>query len=111
MVIKLCLCAPYADAIVERFFNYMKIVKTDRRSELNAKNLESLLCIRVEEPDLGVFEKEYCSFAVDMWWDENTQQLNQVKQSYYERKGKANRTKFTNEFIEDILASSSEEEE
>ena len=28
---------------VQRFFNYMKIVKTDRRSRLNEKNLEALL--------------------------------------------------------------------
>ena len=28
---------------VQRFFNYMKIVKTDLRSRLNEKNLEALL--------------------------------------------------------------------
>ena len=28
---------------VQRFFNYMKIVKTDRRSQLNEKELEALL--------------------------------------------------------------------
>ena len=35
---------------VQRFFNYMKIVKTDRRSRLNEKNLEALLWIKVEYP-------------------------------------------------------------
>ena len=35
---------------VQRFSNYMKIVKTDRRSRLNEKNLEALLWIKVEYP-------------------------------------------------------------
>ena len=38
IIIELCLCAPYANAIVERFFNYMKLAKTDWRSKLNAAN-------------------------------------------------------------------------
>ena len=65
----------------------------------------------MEGPDLGIFAKEYCSFAVDMWWSEKQRRLNQGKRTYSERKGKAKQTKFTNEFIEDFLASSSEEEE
>ena len=40
ILIELSLSAPYANAIVERFFNYMKLVKTDWRSRLNAMNLE-----------------------------------------------------------------------
>ena len=35
---------------VQRFFNHMKMVKTDRRSRLNEKNLEALLWIKVEYP-------------------------------------------------------------
>ena len=33
--VELCLCAPYLNATVKRFFNYLKIVKTDWVSRLN----------------------------------------------------------------------------
>ena len=37
--VELCLCAPYSNATVERFFNYLKTVKTDWRSRMNEKTL------------------------------------------------------------------------
>ena len=110
IIIELCLCAPYANAIVERFLNYMKLVKTDWRSKLNAANLESLLRIRVEGPELSVFASEYCSTAVDLWWSEKQRRLNQGKRTYSERKGKAKKVMFSNEFAKEFLASSSDDE-
>ena len=79
IMIELCLCAPYANAIVERFFNYMKLVKTDWRSKLNANNLESLLRIRVEGPELSEFAEKYCPTAVDIWWGDKQRRLKQGK--------------------------------
>ena len=38
--IKLCFCIPFSNAKVERFFNFMKIIKTDWRSQLGAKNFK-----------------------------------------------------------------------
>ena len=111
VLIELCLSAPYANAILERFFNYMKIVKTDWRSKLNAKNLECLLRIRVEGPELNVFVEKYCSQAVDIWWGEKQRRLIQGERSYMARRKNSKRAKFNNKFIEEFLASSSSEDE
>ena len=62
--IKLCFCIPFSNAKVERFFNFMKIIKTDWRSRLGAKNLTSLIRIKVEGPNLDQFAQKYCSQSV-----------------------------------------------
>ena len=62
--VELCLCAPYSNATVERFFNYLKTVKTDWRSRLNERNIESLLRIEVEGPDLKEFSEKICAKTV-----------------------------------------------
>ena len=67
--VELCLCAPHSNAMVECFFNYLKIVKTDWRSRLNERNIESLLRIKVEGPDLKEFAKKMCANAVTLWWE------------------------------------------
>ena len=51
------------------FFNYLKIVKADWRSRLNKRNIESLLRIKVEGPDLKEFAKKMCANAVTLWWE------------------------------------------
>ena len=68
--IKLCFCIPFSNAKVERFFNFMKIIKTDWRSRLGAKNLTSLIRIKVEGPNLDQFAQKYCSKSVVYWWGE-----------------------------------------
>ena len=67
--VELCLCAPHSNAMVERFFNYLKIVKTDWRSRLNERNIESLLRIKVEGPDLKEFAEKMFANAVTLWWE------------------------------------------
>ena len=59
--IRLCFCIPFSNAKVERFFNFMKIIKTVWRSRLGAKNLTSLIRIKVEGPNLDQFAQKYCS--------------------------------------------------
>ena len=58
--VELCLCTPYSNTTVGCFFNYLKIVKTDWRSRLNDRNIESLLCIKVEVPEQGVCRENVC---------------------------------------------------
>ena len=62
-------CAPYSNATIERFSDYMKIVKTDWHSQLNEKNMEAILQIKVEGPTLQEFIKTLCKKAVDLWWE------------------------------------------
>ena len=86
LIVELRLVAPYANAQVERFFNYMKIVKTDWRSSLSAKSLEHLLRIRVEGPDLATFAANFCTDAVSMCWSDRQRRLVQRKLVYTKRK-------------------------
>ena len=111
LVVELCLVAPYANAQVERFFNYMKIVKTDWRSSLSAKSLEHLLRIRVEGPDLATFAANFCTDAVSMCWSDRQRRLVQGKRVYTKRKAQGTkRQRFSNEFIKDFLANESDSE-
>ena len=58
--IKLCFSIPFSNAKVERFFNFMKIIKTDWRSWLGEKNLTSLIRFKVEGPNSDQFsQKDY----------------------------------------------------
>ena len=57
--IKLCFCIPFSNAKVERFFNFMKIIKTDWASQFGAKNLTSLFRIRTEGPNSDQFTEKF----------------------------------------------------
>ena len=109
-IIKLCFCVPYSNAKVERLFNYMKVIKTDWRSRLNAANLESLIRIKVEGPDLSEFANNHCLQAVKLWWEDKQRRISKGKRSYAQRSGDEKRVRFNNEFIDDILGESSEDE-
>ena len=80
--IKLCFCIPFSNAKVERFFNFMKIIKTDSRGRSRAKNLASLIRIKVAGPNLDQFALKYYSKSVVYWWGENKRQINTQKHSY-----------------------------
>ena len=67
--VELCLCAPYSNSTVERFFNYLQTVKTDWRSRLNERNIDSLLLIKVEGSDLKEFAEKMCANAVTLRWE------------------------------------------
>ena len=91
--VELCLCAPFSNATVKRFFNYLKIVKTDWRSRLNERNIESLLRIKVEGPDLKemqrkcVLTQSHCggSEKNDVLLKENVKIAKTVKQNQSEK--------------------------
>ena len=51
-MIELCFSAPYFNEIVEKFFNFVKVVKIDWRSKLSEENIEALLRVKVEAPGI-----------------------------------------------------------
>ena len=57
--LKLCFCIPFSNAKVERFFNFMKIIKTDWRNQFGAKNLTSLIRIKTEGPNSDQFAQKF----------------------------------------------------
>ena len=110
-LIKLCFCIPFSNAKLERFFNFMKIIKTDWRSRLGAKNLILLIRIKVEGPNLDHFAQKYYSKSVLYWWGEKERRVNTRKRLYTKRHPKEKIPKFSNEFIEEISDSLSSEDE
>ena len=50
-MIELCLSAPYSNEIVDKFFSWMKVVKSDWCSKLKEENIEVLLGTNVEGPE------------------------------------------------------------
>ena len=70
---------PFPNAKVERFFNFMKIIKTEWRSRLGAKKLTSLIKIKVEGPNLDQFAQKYCSKSVVYWREEKQRRINSRK--------------------------------
>ena len=101
--VELYLCALYLNATVERFFNYFKIVKTEWRYRLNERNIEFLLPIKVEGPDLKEFaEKMYAN--AEIWWDSKERRTTQQKRkNYNDRKTKQKPKRFTNTYIDEFL--------
>ena len=63
LIIELCLFAPYSKEIVEQFFNFRKVKKSDWCSKLKKENMETLLCIKLEGPAIKQFIKEHSSDA------------------------------------------------
>ena len=69
LMIEPCLSAPYSNEIMEKFFSFMKVVKSDWHSKLSEENIEALFSIKVEGPIIETFIKEHSSDAVVFWWD------------------------------------------
>ena len=66
LIAKLCLCVPFSNAAVERFFSQMRIVKTDWRNKLNEINLSSLSYIKTQGPTLTEFHDHCCLPTVNL---------------------------------------------
>ena len=95
-------CASYSNATIEKYFNYMKIVKLTR---LNEKNMEALLEIKAEGPILQEFIKKLRKKAGDSWWEVKQQRVQHNKQKAYaerEQSKENNQPKFSNEFFDNF---------
>ena len=87
------------NATLERFFNYLKIVKTEWRCRWNERNIEFLLHIRVEGPELKQFAEEMCANADTLLWDLKERRTTQRKRkNYNDRKTKQKPKRFTNTY-------------
>ena len=73
---------PFSNGKVERIFSMLKLVKTDRRTNLHTDTLQDLLEIQVEGPAL----ENFCpSDAVNLWWSScyMTRRVNQMPRKPY----------------------------
>ena len=56
---------PFSSAALERFFSHFKVVKTELRSKLSAKSLNSIMRIRMKGLSLEEFNQDYASKCAD----------------------------------------------
>lgn len=73
---------PFSNGRVERIFSSMKVIKTDRRTNLLTETLSDLMEIQVEGPALLDFS---ASSAVQLWWEDccTTRRVNQAPRKPY----------------------------
>ena len=54
---------------VERMFSVLKNIKTEKRTRLSADNLDDLMGISVDAPEMSAWD---ASGAVKLWWSAKT---------------------------------------
>ena len=81
---ELLLSLPFSTAKVERFFSTLKIIKNERRTNLNISTLNDLLEVNTEGPTLSNFSADA---AVDLWWSDcsSGRRINQKPRKEYRR--------------------------
>ena len=83
-----CLChlifsLPFTTSRVEQLFSKLKIIKTDRRTNLHTTTLHDLFEINVEGPPLELFNADA---ALDIWWKDSSsgRRVNQKERQQYQ---------------------------
>ena len=71
-VIQLCellFSLPFSTAKVERLFSSLKVVKNEKRTNLNCSTLNDLLEVKTEGPSVNNFSADA---AMELWWKDST---------------------------------------
>ena len=80
LLCELCFSLPFSNGCIERMFSALKLVKTDRRTQLSHQMLTDILEIRLEGPPLEDFSPNK---AVETWWNDSTRRPNQSTRNRY----------------------------
>jgi hypothetical protein len=86
LIVEICLCAPFSNASLERFFSHMNIVKTETRNRLSQKSLNAILAIRMFGISLAEFNKSYVKDCVSKWYNDKDRRLGQKKRKTYKKR-------------------------
>jgi len=72
---------------VEKLFSTLKIIKNERRTNLNCSTLNDLLEVNTEGPTLKDFSADV---AVDLWWTDcsSGRRVNQKPRKNYRRRAR-----------------------
>ena len=65
LLVELCLCTPFSNATLERFFSHLKVVKTEIRSRLSSESLNSVIRIRMKGLSITEFQENYSNDCFD----------------------------------------------
>ena len=83
LIVEICLCAMFPNAILQRLFNQMNLVKTTVRNRLSSDSLNSSLRIRISGITLQDFHETYVKKCVHCWCNFKNRRLNQRKRKDY----------------------------
>ena len=87
LLCELVFALPFSNGVVERIFSNVKIIKTEKRTNLSAETLRDLLEIKVEGPPFNEFVTRP---AVELWWRDcrTTRRVHQhPRKDYQSREG------------------------
>ena len=79
ILIELCLCTPFSNATLERFFSHLKVVKTELRSRISSESLNSLMRICMKGLSITNFDEDYLSQCVSHWYGSKARLIGQKK--------------------------------
>ena len=83
LLIELCRCTPFSNATLERFFSHFKFIKTEIRSRLSNKSLNSNMRIKMNNLSVVDFNTKYSSQCTDYWYNIKEWSLGQTKRKKY----------------------------
>jgi len=86
---------PFSNGHVERMFSAMKIIKTNRRSNLKSRTLSDFLDIKAGGPPLAGFNADQ---GVSLWWDtcKTTRMVSQMLRKEYQPREKGQSSSSSN---------------
>ena len=114
LILEFCLCTPYSNPTLERFFKHMKLVKTTARSRLSSDSLNSILRVRVTGPTLTEFRNTLNKECIKRWNIACKRRPGQQKRKIYSKRksSKKSRVQFDiSEFTEDSDENSKQDKE
>ena len=85
LICELLFSLPFSNGHIERMFSSLKVMKTDRRTNLTNSTLQDLLEIGIEGPTLDSFSADQ---AVQLWWEDcrTSRRVNQRQRKEYQQR-------------------------
>ena len=82
LLCELIFSLPFSNGVVERIFSILKVIKTEKCTNLSVDTLRDLLEIKVEGPAFDDFKPQP---AVELWWKDckTTRRSNQLPRKEY----------------------------
>ena len=95
LLIELCKCTPFSNATLERFFSHFKLIKTEIRSILSNKSLNSIMRIKMNNLSVVDFNTKNSSQCIDYWYNIKERKLGQTKRKKYAPRNSTKRRCYT----------------
>ena len=74
--LELFLCTPFSNTTLDRFFSHLKVLKTQLRSNVLAKSVNSIIRTRMNRLSLEEFNQDYASKCAAFWYGSKACHLN-----------------------------------